>query len=202
MKFELPELPYAIDDLEPHLSARTLEFHYGRHHRGYLEKLRSLVEGTPHETTELYDLVVSTSGEIFNNAAQVWNHTFYWNSMAPDGGGQPSERIARAIARSFGSFETFEKEFIASAVGLFGSGYVWLSFDPEQERIAIEPMKDAENPLLVGRTPLLGMDVWEHAYYLDYQNARQRYVEAFVAHLANWEFANENLETCLRKGGS
>ena len=202
MKFELPELPYAIDDLEPHLSARTLEFHYGRHHRGYLEKLRSLVEGTPHETTELYDLVVSTSGEIFNNAAQVWNHTFYWNSMAPDGGGQPSERIARAIARSFGSFETFKKEFIASAVGLFGSGYVWLSFDPEQERIAIEPMKDAENPLLVGRTPLLGMDVWEHAYYLDYQNARQRYVEAFVAHLANWEFANENLETCLRKGGS
>jgi Fe-Mn family superoxide dismutase len=202
MKFELPELPYAIDDLEPHLTARTLEFHYDRHHRGYLEKLRSLIEGTPHETTELSDLVVSASGEIFNNAAQVWNHTFYWHSMAPNGGGQPSERIARAIARSFGSFETFQKEFIARTVGLFGSGYVWLTFDPEQERIAIEPMKDAESPLLVGRTPLLGMDVWEHAYYLDYQNARQRYVEAFVAHLANWEFANENLETCLRKGGS
>ena len=202
MKFELPELPYAIDDLEPHLSARTLEFHYDRHHRGYLEKLRSLVEGTPHETTELFDIVVSASGEIFNNAAQVWNHTFYWNSMAPGGGGQPSERIARAIARSFGSFETFEKEFVARAVGLFGSGYVWLTFDPDHGRVAIEPMKDAESPLLVGRTPLLGMDVWEHAYYLDYQNARQRYVEAFVAHLANWEFAEENLEKCLRKSGS
>jgi Fe-Mn family superoxide dismutase len=180
MKFELPELPYAIGDLEPHLTAKTLEFHYDRHHRGYLEKLRSLIEGTPRETSELSDLVISTSGDIFNNAAQVWNHTFYWNSMAPDGGGQPSGRIDQAIVRSFGSFATFQKEFIASAVGLFGSGYVWLTFDPEQERVAIEPMKDAQSPLLVGRAPLLCMDVWEHAYYLDYQNVRQRYVEAFL----------------------
>ena len=170
MKFELPKLPYAIGDLEPHLTARTLELHYDRHHRGYLEKLRGLIEGTPHEKSELSELVISTSGEIFNNAAQVWNHTFYWHSMAPDGGGQPSGRIDQAIVRSFGSFEAFQKEFIASAVGLFGSGYVWLTFD--------------------------------HAYYLDYQNARQRYVEAFLSHLANWRFANENLATCTPKGGS
>jgi len=202
MKFELPELPYAIGDLEPHLTAKTLEFHYDRHHRGYLEKLRGLIEGTPYETIELSDLVISTSGDIFNNAAQVWNHTFYWHSMAPDGGGQPSGRIDQAIVRSFGSFATFQKEFIASAVGLFGSGYVWLTFDPEQERVAIEPMKDAQSPLLVERIPLLGMDVWEHAYYLDYQNERQRYVETFLSHLANWRFANENLETCTPKGGS
>lgn len=202
MKFELPELPYAIGDLEPHLTAKTLEFHYDRHHRGYLEKLRGLIEGTPYETIELSDLVISASGDIFNNAAQVWNHTFYWHSMAPDGGGQPSGRIDQAIVRSFGSFATFQKEFIASAVGLFGSGYVWLTFDPEQERVAIEPMKDAQSPLLVERIPLLGMDVWEHAYYLDYQNERQRYVETFLSHLANWRFANENLETCTPKGGS
>jgi len=200
--FELPKLPYEIGDLEPHLSARTLEIHYDRHHRGYLEKLRGLVAGTPDEPTELSDLVISSSGDIFNNAAQVWNHTFYWQSMAPDGGGQPSGRIDRTIVRSFGSFATFQKEFIDSAVRLFGSGYVWLTFDPEQERVAIEPMKDAENPLRVGRVPLLGMDVWEHAYYLDYQNERQRYVEAFLSHLANWRFADENLEACIVRGGS
>ena len=202
MKCELSELPYAIGDLEPHLTAKTLEFHYDRHHRGYVEKLRGLIEGTPHEEVELLDLVIHASGEVFNNAAQVWNHTFYWHSMAPDGGGQPSGRIDPAIARSFGSFATFQKEFVASAVGLFGSGYVWLTFDPEQGRVAIEPMKDADSPLLVGRVPLLGMDLWEHAYYLDYQNARQRYVEAFLTHLANWRFANDKLEACLAKGGA
>ena len=202
MRFELRELPYAIGELEPHLSARTLELHYERHHRGYLEKLRGLIEGTPHEAIELEDLVVSASGKIFNNAAQVWNHTFYWHSMAPDGGGQPSGRIDQAIGRSFGSFATFQKDFIAGALELFGSGYVWLTFDPEQERVAIEPMKDAESPLLNARVPLPGMDVWEHAYYLDYQNARQRYLETFLSHLANWRFANENLATCTPKGGS
>jgi len=202
MKFELPELPYAVDALEPHRTARALEFHDDRHHRGYLEKLRGLIEGTPHEETELSDLLISASGEIFKNAAQVWNHTFYWRSMAPDGGGHPSGRIERAIVRGFGSLATFQKEFIASAVGLFGSGYVWLTFDPERESVAIEPMKDADNPLLVGRVPILGIDVWEHAYYLDYQNARQRYVQAFISHLANWRFANENLEACHLEIGS
>ncbi len=202
MKFELPKLPYEIAALEPHLSANTLEFHYHRHHRGYLEKLRGLIEGTPQAKLELPDLVTRSTGEIFNNAAQVWNHTFYWNSMTPDGGGDPSGPIGQAIASSFGSLATFRKEFIASAVGLFGSGYVWLTFDSARERVAIEPMKDAESPLRVGRVPLLGMDVWEHAYYLDYQNARQRYVEAFLSHLANWRFADANLETCHSHGAS
>jgi Fe-Mn family superoxide dismutase len=202
MKFQLPELPYEIDALEPHLTARTLDFHYDRHHRGYLEKLRGLIQGTPQEKMELSDLVTHASGEVFNNAAQVWNHTFYWHSMAPDGGGFPSGRIGQAISKSFGSPATFQKEFIASAVRLFGSGYVWLTFDSERERVAIEPMKDAESPLLVGRVPLLGMDVWEHAYYLDYQNARQRYVEAFLTHLANWRFAEANLSACHSQGAS
>jgi Fe-Mn family superoxide dismutase len=194
MKFELPKLPYAMDALEPHISARTLEFHYERHHHGYLEKLRGLIEGTPDEKLELAELVTERSDAIFTNAAQVWNHTFYWNSMAPDGGGEPSGRIGEAIAKSFGSFAAFRRAFTAQALALFGSGYVWLSFDPESERLAIEALKDADNPLLLKRVPLLGMDVWEHAYYLDYQNARDRYVEAFHSHLANWRFADENLE--------
>ncbi len=194
MVFELPKLPYALDALEPHLSARTLEFHYERHHRGYLEKLRGLIEGTPDEHLELTDLVTQASGAVFNNAAQVWNHTFYWQSMAPDGGGEPSGRLGQALVRSFGSLAAFREAFTARATGLFGSGYLWLTYDPTVERIALEPMKDADNPLLVERVPLLTMDVWEHAYYLDYQNARNRYAEAFVSHLANWRFAAANLE--------
>jgi len=193
MKLELPALPYAKGALEPHLSARTLEFHYERHHRGYLEKLRGLVAGTPDEHLELTDLVTQSSGAVFDNAAQVWNHTFYWNSMAPDGGGEVSGPLGEAIVGSFGSFAAFRKEFVARAAGLFGSGYVWLTFDPTAERLAIEPMKDADNPLLVERVPLLTMDVWEHAYYLDYQNRRPQYAEAFVDHLANWAFAQDNL---------
>ena len=134
-----------------------------------------------------------SSGAVFNNAAQVWNHTFYWNSMSPDGGGEPGGRLGAALAASFGSFASFRKEFAERAVGLFGSGYVWLSLDPETDRLAIEPLKDADNPLLAGRVPLLGLDVWEHAYYLDHQNARNRYVEAFLDHLAHWRFAESNL---------
>jgi Fe-Mn family superoxide dismutase len=193
MSFELPALPYAKDALEPYLSAETLELHYERHHRGYLEKLRGLVEGTPNEHVELTDLVALASGAVFNNAAQVWNHSFYWNSMAPDGGGEASGRLGAAIVRSFGSPAGFRKEFVERAAALFGSGYVWPTFDPAVERLAIEPMKDADNPLLVERVPLLAMDVWEHAYYLDYQNRRPQYAEAFVDHLANWAFAEGNL---------
>ena len=197
MTFELPALPYAKDALEPHLSAETLELHYERHHRGYLEKLRDLVAGTPDEHLELTDLVTQASGAVFNNAAQVWNHTFYWQSMAPDGGGEPPGRLGEAIVRSFGSFAAFRKELVERAAGLFGSGYVWLTFDPAAERLAIEPMKDADNPLLVERVPLLTMDVWEHAYYLDYQNRRPQYAEAFVDHLANWGFAQDNLRKAM-----
>ena len=194
MKFQLRALPYAKDALEPHVSARTIDFHYERHHRGYLEKLRGLIEGTPDEGRELTDLVTQATGPIFENAAQVWNHTFYWHSMAPDGGGKPSGLLSEAIDSSFGAFGAFRDEFTDRAVRLFGSGYLWLTYDPAGQRIQLEPMKDADNPLLVERVPLLALDVWEHAYYLDYQNARARYAEAFVSHLANWRFAATNLE--------
>ncbi len=191
-RLELPPLPYAKNALEPHISARTLDFHYDRHHRGYLDKLRALVEGTPDENRELLDLVREGRGAVFNNAAQVWNHTFYWNSMTPGGGGEPTGRIAEALGDAFGSHGSFRKEFVDRAVGLFGSGYVWLTFDPQSSRLGIDPLEDADNPLLAGRVPLLALDVWEHAYYLDHQNARNRYVEAFLDHLANWRFAEAN----------
>ncbi len=193
MKPELPELPYRFNELEPHISARTLQFHYDRHHRGYLEKLGGLIDGTPLENLELSDLVTSTRGEVYDNAAQVYNHTFYWNSMTPGGGREPRGRIGQAIVSSFGSWATFEKEFAERALGLFGSGYVWITFDPELQCVTIDAMKDAGCPLQVQRIPLLAMDVWEHAYYLDYQNERPRYVKAFLSSLANWEFAEANL---------
>ena len=194
MRFELPDLPYARDALEPYLSSATLDLHYDRHHRGYLEKLKGLIEGSPEEHLELADLLTRSEGAVYNNAAQVWNHTFYWNSMTPDGGDEPTGRLAEAVAASFGSVEAFRKQFVERAVGLFGSGYVWLTADPESGALAIEGLKDADNPLLAGRVPLLAMDVWEHAYYLDHQNARNAYAEAFVTHLVNWGFAGENLE--------
>ncbi len=193
MHFELPELPYAKDALEPHLSARTVEIHYERHHRGYLDKLRGLIEGTPDADRELAELVRSSSGPVFDNAAQVWNHTFYWHSMTPGGGGEPTGAIAEALVESFGSVEAFRARFLEAAQ-LFGSGYVWLSFDPASDRLVVEAMKDADSPLLTDRVPLLAMDVWEHAYYLDYQNERPRYAQAFLDHLVSWSFANENYE--------
>ena len=146
------------------------------------------------EHLELTELVTQTNGAVYNNAAQVWNHTFYWQSMAPGGGGEPSGRLAEAIVQSFGSLAAFRDEFTDRAVRLFGSGYLWLTYDPSSERVALEPLKDADNPLLFERVPLLAMDVWEHAYYLDYQNARARYADAFVSRLANWRFADANLE--------
>ena len=194
MTIELPALPYAMDALEPALSAKTLEFHYGRHHRGYFEKLQGLVAGTRDENAELEQIVTNASGALFNNAAQVWNHSFYWDSMTPGGGGQPRGRIGEAIHRDFGSFGAFREQFKLRATGLFGSGYLWLTLDPENGQLALEAMKDADNPMLHERVPLIGMDVWEHAYYLDYQNERDRYVEAFLTELANWRFADANLE--------
>jgi Fe-Mn family superoxide dismutase len=194
MNFQLPALPYAKDALEPHVSARTIEVHYERHHRGYLEKLQGLIGGTPDEARELTDLVTHASGPVFENAAQVWNHTFYWQSMVPGGGGEPSGPLSEAIRRSFGAYGAFRDEFAERAVRLFGSGYLWLTYDPAGERIHLQPMKDADNPLLVEHVPLLALDVWEHAYYLDYQNARARYAEAFLSHLANWRFAAASLE--------
>ncbi len=194
MKFELPPLPYALDGLEPHLSAKTLQFHYGRHHQGYLDKLRGLIEGTPDEQQTLEELVRTSSGAIFNNAAQVWNHSFYWQSMSPRGGGQPRGELARRIEADFESYAGFEKRFNEAATRLFGSGYVWLSHDPKRDHLVLEASKDADSPLLAERVPLLGMDVWEHAYYLDYQNRRDTYARVFLEHLVNWSFAEENLE--------
>ena len=197
MVTELPPLPYAKDALEPYLTAKTLDAHYEKHHRGYLQKLLKLLEGTAAQDRELVELVRTSSGEIFNNAAQVWNHTFYWESMFPSGGARPRGRIGEVITREFGSFEAFRETFVSCATQLFGSGYVWLSFDPANEKIGLERLKDADTPLRKHRVPLLCMDVWEHAYYLDYQNRRDRYARDFADHLACWEFAEANLEKAL-----
>ena len=194
MHFPLPALPYAKNALEPHLSAQTLELHYERHHRGYLEKLRGLIEGTPEAELPLEELVTQASGPVFDNAAQVWNHNFYWNGMTPGGGGAPTGPLAERIQEEFGSYEAFAKRFVESAVGLFGSGYVWLSYDPTERRLQLEALKDADNPLLADRIPRLNADVWEHAYYVDYRNERNRYAQAFLEHLVNWRFAEANLE--------
>jgi Fe-Mn family superoxide dismutase len=193
VKFELQPLPYPKEALEPYLSRRTLEFHYEKHHRGYMTKLAAAIEGTRDADCSLEDLVIHSQGPIFNNAAQVWNHTFYWNSMAPGGGGHPTGDIGRAIDRDFGSYAEFRSRFVDQSTGLFGSGYVWLYFNPRTERLQIDAMKDAANPMLCEGVPVLGMDVWEHAYYLDYQNGRDTYVGVFLDHLANWEFAGVNM---------
>jgi Fe-Mn family superoxide dismutase len=187
MKYELPPLPYAMDALAPHISKETLEFHYGKHHQGYVNKLNAGIEGTGFENTTLEDIVRQATGGLFNNAAQVWNHTFYWNSMSPGGGGKPTGKLAAAIDRSFGSFDKFRAEFSAKAAGLFGSGWTWLA-KKEDGSLTLMNAQNAETPLRTGETAILTCDVWEHAYYIDYRNARPQYIEAFWE-LANWEFA-------------
>lgn len=193
MNFELPPLPYPKDALEPYISRRTLEFHYEKHHRGYLEKMQKAIAGTDFENRALEE-IIKTAEEpaIFNNATQVWNHSFYWNSMQPRGGGEPPGRLAEMIEQGFGSAEEFGKKWIAEAEARFGSGYVWLIHN-EENRLEIISTQNAVNPLRQGHRPLLTMDVWEHAYYLDYQNRRAAHAEAFVRHLLNWEFVEENL---------
>jgi Fe-Mn family superoxide dismutase len=192
MKFELPPLPYATNALEPHISERTLEFHYGKHHQDYMIKLKAGIEGTPDEQKTLEQLIQTCGGSIFNNAAQVWNHTFYWNSMSPDGGGMPSGSLAILIESDFRSLDNFIERFSAAAIGEFGSGWAWLIKRPDGHLDVINS-SDAENPLQRGLRPLLTIDVWEHAYYLDYQNERGKYIQAFVKELINWDFAARNL---------
>ncbi len=187
MKHELPPLPYAMDALAPHISKETLEYHYGKHHQGYFNKLNAGIKDTDFEDMELEDIVRKASGGIFNNAAQAWNHTFYWNSMSPNGGGKPGGKLAEAIDRSFGSFDKFREEFTQKASTLFGSGWTWLA-KKEDGSLAIINGQNAETPLRTGETPVLTCDVWEHAYYIDYRNAKPKYIEAFWE-LANWEFA-------------
>ncbi|HQU15271.1 MAG: superoxide dismutase [Fe] [Chromatiales bacterium 21-64-14] len=191
-KHALPELPYAMSALQPHISEETLQFHYGKHHAAYINNLNKLVAGTPYEKASVEKIIrTAPAGGIFNNAAQVWNHTFYWHCLAPNGGGRPAGELAAAIDKTFGSFDTFQEKFTQAAVGLFGSGWAWLVRKPDGS-IALEGTANAGNPLTTGLSPLLTCDVWEHAYYIDYRNARPKYLEAFWK-LVNWDFVAKNL---------
>ncbi|KAB7695322.1 superoxide dismutase [Fe] [Plesiomonas shigelloides] len=191
MSFELPALPYAKNALEPHLSAETLEYHYGKHHNTYLVNLNNLVPGTEFEGKSLEEIVKTSSGPIFNNAAQVWNHTFYWNCLAPQAGGEPTGALADAINQAFGSFDAFKTQFNDAAVKNFGSGWTWLVKKADGS-LAIVNTSNAGCPLTEGHTPLLTVDVWEHAYYIDYRNVRPNYLNGFWA-LVNWNFVAKNL---------
>ncbi len=188
---ELPPLPYAIDALAPHISRETLEHHYGKHHRAYVDKLNELVQGTEFETMSLADLIKRTTGPVFNNAAQAWNHDFYWSCLSPRGGGAPTGELARAIDAGFGSFDAFASRFKSSALSKFGSGWTWLTRCADGT-LAIRNSDNADNPLRANETPLLTCDVWEHAYYIDYRNQRAKYLDAFW-HLVNWDFVARNL---------
>ncbi|GKX58156.1 superoxide dismutase [Fe] [Leminorella grimontii] len=191
MSFELPALPYAKNALEPHISAETLEYHYGKHHNTYVVNLNNLVKGGEFEGKSLEEIIMKSSGGIFNNAAQVWNHTFYWNCLAPNAGGEPTGALADAISKDFGSFAAFKEQFTDSAVKNFGSGWTWL-VKKADGKLAIVNTSNAANPMTDGDKPLLTADVWEHAYYIDYRNARPKYMENFWA-LVNWAFVAKNL---------
>ena len=192
MKHELPPLPYADNSLEPYISAETIRFHYGKHHATYVTKLNGLIGGTEFENSSLEEIITqATAGPIFNNAAQVWNHTFYWKGLAPNAGGEPTGALAQAINDAFGSFEAFKNEMTDKSVNLFGSGWSWLVKDKEG-KLSIVQTANAGNPLTEGLTPLLTCDVWEHAYYIDCRNARPSYLENFWK-LVNWEFVASNL---------
>ena len=196
MSIELPDLPYASDALEPHVSAATLGFHHGKHHKAYVDKLNAAIEGKPYEKLSL-DKIIAAAHEasdtgIYNNAAQSWNHTFLWNSMSPQGGGAPSGPLADAINERFGDLDGFRKAFREAALGQFGSGWTWLV--RTADGVDVVSTGNADSPAIDGLTPLLTLDVWEHAYYLDYQNKRDAYVDTFLEHLINWEFAARNYE--------
>ena len=191
MEHKLPELPYAKDALAPHISAETLDYHYGKHHQAYVTNLNKLIVGTEFENEELDAIIQSAPGGLFNNAAQVANHSFYWQCLSPSGGGEPTGELAAAIAKDFGSFDAFKEEFTQTALTTFGSGWAWLTRD-ESGKLEILSTSNAATPLTSGKTTLLTCDVWEHAYYVDYRNARPKYVEAFW-NLVNWEFVSKNL---------
>jgi len=191
MAFTLPPLPYALDALAPHISKETLEYHYGKHHAAYVNNLNNLVKGTENESKSLEEIIKSSSGGLFNNAAQVWNHTFYWNSMSPNGGGEPSGKVLEAINAKWGSFDAFKEEFNKMAAGNFGSGWTWLVKRTDGS-LDIVNTDDAETPITTDDVPLMTCDVWEHAYYIDYRNARPQYLEKFW-NLVNWDFVASNL---------
>jgi superoxide dismutase, Fe-Mn family len=192
MAFELPPLPYPRDALAPHMSEKTLDFHYGKHHQTYVTNLNGLVEGTEHAGKSLEEIILAAEpGGLFNNAAQVWNHTFFWSSLSPGGGGEPDGDVKTAIEQVFGSVDEFRQTFTDKAKTLFGSGWTWLA--KGDDGLEILQTKDADLPLKHGKTAILTLDVWEHAYYLDYQNARPAYIETWLKELVNWEFASTNL---------
>src|SRR6056297_592205 len=192
MSFTLPDLPYPKNALEPHISEETLEYHYGKHHKTYVDKLNGMIEGTDDENKSLEEIIGKSSGGLFNNAAQVWNHTFYWNCMSPDGGGEPTGALAEAINRDFGAFENFKEKFNEAAVGNFASGWTWLVQHTDGS-LALLNTDDAETALTSDATPLLTCDVWEHAYYIDYRNARPKYLEAFW-NVVNWDFVGDQMK--------
>jgi Fe-Mn family superoxide dismutase len=194
--FTLPPLPYPENALAPVISANTLSFHYGKHHKAYLDNLNKLIAGTEYEAATLEKIITDTAGKadktpIFNNAAQTWNHTFYWNGLKPNGGGKPAGRIAQMIESDLGGYEQFKKDFAQAGVTQFGSGWAWLV--AEGGKLKLVKTGNADNPLTKGQVPLLTLDVWEHAYYLDYQNRRPDHLSAAIDQLLNWDFANENL---------
>ncbi|MDF1562346.1 MAG: superoxide dismutase [Deltaproteobacteria bacterium] len=190
MAFELPPLRYANDALAPQISAETIEYHYGKHHTAYVNNLNKLTEGKPEAEKSLEELIKTSDGGVFNNAAQVWNHTFYWNSMKPGGGGAPEGELAAAIDKDFGSFDAFKEAFKTAGLGQFGSGWVWLVLDGDTLKVVKTP--NAGNPLTDGQTPILTADVWEHAYYIDHRNNRGAHLDAFLNDLVDWGFAAEN----------
>lgn len=196
MSIEFPDLPYATDALEPHVSAKTLEFHHGKHHKSYVDKANSAIQGTAYEDQTLEAILVGAheAGDtgVFNNAAQAWNHTFLWHSMSPSGGGKPTGALADAIDTRFGNLAKFQADFKAAALGRFGSGWVWLI--RTADGLDIVSTGNADTPLIDGATLLLTLDVWEHAYYLDYQNKRDAYIDAYLSELINWDFAARNYE--------
>lgn len=187
MTFQLPDLPYAMDALAPHISEETLEYHYGKHHATYVSKLNELIEGGEHADSSLDEIVMAAEGGLFNNAAQVWNHSFYWQSMSPDGGGEPDGAIADAIGSAFGSYADFRNRFTEAAMTQFGSGWAWLVDDGSGLRVM--QTSNADLPMRHSAKALLTIDVWEHAYYIDYRNARPDYVNTFMDHLVNWQHA-------------
>jgi superoxide dismutase, Fe-Mn family len=191
MPFHLPALPYSKDALAPHFTVETLEYHYGKHHQAYVTKLNDLVKGTEFESMSLEEVIKKSSGAIFNNAAQAWNHQLFWNSLSPNGGGAPSGKLEKALIKSFGSVEKFKEVFASSAANHFGSGWTWL-VKVDEDQLKVITTSNAGNPLTDGYTALLTLDVWEHAYYIDYRNARPAYINSFW-NLVNWSFAAENL---------
>lgn len=191
MEHKLPALPYAMDALAPHISKETFEFHYGKHHQAYVTNLNNLIKGGEFENASLEDIIKKSSAGVFNNAAQVWNHTFFWNSMKPAGGGAPSGALAAAIDKKFGSYDAFKDAFTKSAVGNFGSGWTWLVKKADGS-VDLVNTSNAATPLTGADKPLLTIDVWEHAYYIDFRNARPKFVETYLASLVNWDFAANN----------